>query len=58
LNRKLHDQPAHDLLTMPWRAVPVYAGIPGNISTVTFPPEAAAITPACTAAAQTDESLV
>jgi len=57
LNLKLRSYFPHSLDLMPFRSLPVYDSRPGAFSTVTFPPEAG-INPACTAAAQIDESPV
>ena len=55
---KLPPQEPYDLVVMPLRVEPVYEEAPGQISIVTVPPEASVVTPACTAAVQTELSSV
>jgi hypothetical protein len=47
--------PAAELVTPPWPGLPAYKSCPARISIVTVPPLANVMTPACTAAMQTDE---
>lgn len=55
---KLESHKVQSVLVMPLRSVPGYVISPGRISMVTAPPLANVISPAWTAAVQTDESAV